>query len=341
MSKNSQGDFVFSGFEQANTTPVPDVFFDELLPELSGAELKVLLYIIRRTKGFKKDTDAISLTQFENGIVTSSGKVLDKGCGLSRETICKALVSLETKGCIKSEKRTSKHGSNAVTLYSIRFKGEVVGKTDQGSRKNRPPKKVVGKTDQGSRIRRKKVVGKTDPQQTVLQQTVLQQTERERRTESQKPTRTQKQKTSSLSSQLPSQKSFSLEEVPPEANPILDSWDEIQGYEGPRTEREIKTALEMRRLKIAKEDMKAIKAFALKNNAEWYEEQGMDIQAILTYHPKWKSAQELKASKASQGQSHEEQRPPVLVTVGNEENLEKMKARRRAKELATAQAKEA
>jgi phage replication O-like protein O len=128
----------FNGFEPSNTTPVPDVLFDELLADLSGSELKVLMYIIRRTRGFKKDSDAISLTQFEKGIVTSDGRILDRGCGLNRETICKALKSLEERGCIKSDKRTNHQGDSDITVYSIRFKGEVVGKSDQGSRKIRP-----------------------------------------------------------------------------------------------------------------------------------------------------------------------------------------------------------
>ena len=37
------------------------MLFDELLPYLSEAELKVLLYIVRRTFGFKKEADAISV----------------------------------------------------------------------------------------------------------------------------------------------------------------------------------------------------------------------------------------------------------------------------------------
>ena len=167
-------EFLFEGFEPANTTPVPDVFFDVLLPLLSGAETKVLLYIIRRTLGFKKTTDAISLTQFEKGIVTHDGKVLDEGCGLNRETISKALKSLESRGCITSQKRLIGNNHD-VTVYSIRFKSDagVVGKSDPGgSRKIRPG--VVGKNDYPSRKNSTGVVGKSDPQETVIQQTVIQ-----------------------------------------------------------------------------------------------------------------------------------------------------------------------
>src|SRR2546423_9842309 len=56
----------FEPFQGPNYTLVPDEVFDRLLPELTGAELKVLLYIIRRTFGFKKDADSISLAQMLN-----------------------------------------------------------------------------------------------------------------------------------------------------------------------------------------------------------------------------------------------------------------------------------
>ncbi len=170
-------DFTFDGFEPSNTTSVPDIFFDELLSILSGAEIKVLLYIIRRTLGFKKTTDAISLSQFENGITTHEGKVLDRGCGLNRETICKALKSLELLGCITSLKRTANKNDKDTTLYSIRFKGEVkvVGKSDHvGSRKSELP--LVGKVNYRSRKIRPEVVGKSDLQETVIQETVIQET---------------------------------------------------------------------------------------------------------------------------------------------------------------------
>lgn len=118
--------FVFDGFEPANTTPVPDVLFDELLSELAGTELKVLLYIIRRTLGFKKTSDGISLSQFTDGIKTKDGKILDKGCGIKkRSTVSKALRELLKKGCIESEKGKTDLGDDAVTVYRVRFKGVV------------------------------------------------------------------------------------------------------------------------------------------------------------------------------------------------------------------------
>ncbi len=112
--------FIFAGFEPSNTTAVPDVLFDVLLSHLNEAQLKVMLYIIRRTLGFKKTADAISLQQFRWGIVTSDKKRLDEGCGLKNYTaITNALKALEQMGCIESEKRKTARGDQAATVYRV------------------------------------------------------------------------------------------------------------------------------------------------------------------------------------------------------------------------------
>ena len=97
----------FRGYSRPTYTPVPDELFDEQLPDLSGAELKVLLYIIRRTFGFKKDSDTISLNQICKGIVTRDGRVLDRGTGLNKDTVTKAIKSLEEGGYILREHNSS------------------------------------------------------------------------------------------------------------------------------------------------------------------------------------------------------------------------------------------
>ncbi len=70
--------------QRPTTTPVPDEIFDEWLAVLGHAELRVLLYIVRRTFGFdKRGGDTISYRQFTDGITTRDGRVLDRGCGVS------------------------------------------------------------------------------------------------------------------------------------------------------------------------------------------------------------------------------------------------------------------
>lgn len=75
------------------------IILDNYWNALSGSEQKTLDYILRRTWGWKKESDQISLSQLEKGI-----KNFDKGIGLSRPTIVKSLKELQSKGFIKKSK---------------------------------------------------------------------------------------------------------------------------------------------------------------------------------------------------------------------------------------------
>lgn len=158
----------FAGVTSPNTTQVPDQYFDELLPVLSGAELKVLLYITRRTFGFKKDSDNISLSQMLHGIKTKDGHVLDRGVGLSKKTLLHAIRSLADKNIILTERRQSPEKGNEATTYRLNIITPPLGvkstlplgeKVHQGVGVESPPSPR----------------GRNSPiQQTVLQETVLQ-----------------------------------------------------------------------------------------------------------------------------------------------------------------------
>jgi len=119
MKKAAQEKLRFSGFISPRYTQVPDELFDDLMSHLSGAELKVLLYIIRRTFGFKKDVDHISLNQICKGITTRDGEVLDKGTGLSQQSVITALKGLLQKNAIVSKRRSSKEKGYESTTYSL------------------------------------------------------------------------------------------------------------------------------------------------------------------------------------------------------------------------------
>ncbi len=121
------------------TTPLPDEIFDEWAPLLGEAELKVLLYIVRRTLGFRKGADAISLTQFASGITTRDGRVLDRGCGItSRATLVRALKRLEEKGLIHMTKERSRAGDRAVTVYALSWDDARSAPAPGGSRAELP-----------------------------------------------------------------------------------------------------------------------------------------------------------------------------------------------------------
>jgi phage replication O-like protein O len=106
-------------FPFPNTTQIPNDVFDSLMPSLSGGELKVLLYICRRTFGFRKDSDRISLAQIAHGITTKTGKVLDSGTGLCKRHVINALKALEKKNIIIITREVDETGLNAVNTYCL------------------------------------------------------------------------------------------------------------------------------------------------------------------------------------------------------------------------------
>ncbi len=110
----------FRGFDVPNFTPVPDEFLDEMLPLMkSEAELKILLYAMRRTYGFKRDSDNISISQLLRGITTREGSRLDRGTGLSKKHLLKALDSLEEKGLLIRTRRHSEKNGDEATNYRL------------------------------------------------------------------------------------------------------------------------------------------------------------------------------------------------------------------------------
>ena len=113
--------FRYGGFSRPNYTQVPDDVFDVLLPELSESELKVLLYIIRRTFGFKKDADTISLKQMVEGIRTKDGRQLDRGAGVSKTSATRGVAGLVDKGIIVAARNRSQERGDEPTTYQLRF----------------------------------------------------------------------------------------------------------------------------------------------------------------------------------------------------------------------------
>lgn len=113
----------FRGFHGPNYTQVPDELFDELMADLSGAELKVLLYVMRRTFGFKKGSDRISKSQLENGIQRRNGDALDRGTGLSRRAIRLAVDSLVEKNILLKHRHASSENGDEATEYALNVIG--------------------------------------------------------------------------------------------------------------------------------------------------------------------------------------------------------------------------
>ena len=124
-----------------NSTQIPNIILDLLVPLIPEAEGKCIMYICRRTFGFHKEEDRISFSQFIKGIKDKNGKILDRGTGLVRDSVNTAIKNLLKAEAI-SVSRTTKGN-----IYRINLDmdvDEVVRKIDQSrkqtkiSLKNRP-----------------------------------------------------------------------------------------------------------------------------------------------------------------------------------------------------------
>lgn len=107
----------FKGYGPPRFTPIPDDFIDHQMATLSGAEVKVMMYIFRRTYGFKKSFDAISYNQFLRGV----GE-LDQGAGVSRSQLNHALKALELRGLIF--RHSTNKADRTATIYELNIDGE-------------------------------------------------------------------------------------------------------------------------------------------------------------------------------------------------------------------------
>ena len=90
-------DFIVNSFQ------LPNSVIDELLADLTGAELKCYLYVLRKTKGWNKEEDAISVSQFMKVTGLSNRKVIDA---------CERLIEL---GLLEQ-----KIGSNKIKVFSVK-----------------------------------------------------------------------------------------------------------------------------------------------------------------------------------------------------------------------------
>lgn len=97
--------------------PVPSLLIEEWLPHLSLPELRILLYICRRTWGFRKEWDAIAIDQFCSGIKDRNGKQVDSGTGFKKSHVKNTLAALESRGLIDVE-----HRKTMANLYRLAIK---------------------------------------------------------------------------------------------------------------------------------------------------------------------------------------------------------------------------
>jgi hypothetical protein len=152
----------WDGFQDPNYTPVPDDFFDVLLAHLTDVEVRVLLYIIRRTYGFKKPADDISLSQIVKGIVTRDGRRLDYGAGVSKAGAVLAVKRLEARGILFAQRNESPERGHEATTYRLRKAGAGLAT---------PQPRLDYSADKGSPPPEQGLVYAQDTQETAVQNT--------------------------------------------------------------------------------------------------------------------------------------------------------------------------
>ena len=109
-------DFVVNSFQ------LPNSVVDELLADLTGAELKCYLLVVRKTKGWNKEIDSISIGQFME--VT----------GLSNRSVITACDSLVEKGLLVRSGGERRLNTYSVKSFNISQTGEKSSSVKYGEK---------------------------------------------------------------------------------------------------------------------------------------------------------------------------------------------------------------
>ena len=79
-----------------------ELLSEQVMHLCNGAEWKLVTFIARRTIGFGKEFDRMSIDQICNGIQTRDGRRIDHGTGLSRRAAGTACTRLAERSLIVS-----------------------------------------------------------------------------------------------------------------------------------------------------------------------------------------------------------------------------------------------
>ena len=111
--------------EHPNFTQIPNSLLDKHMAVLENGELRVLLYITRRTFGFGCRHKDIPIQQIATGLIID-GIRKDNGTGMDARSIQRSLKSLVERGLISRRMNFDTHSHPLASTYSL-----VVGKTDE------------------------------------------------------------------------------------------------------------------------------------------------------------------------------------------------------------------
>lgn len=137
-----------------NSYQKPNLYTDKLMRFLTGDEWKTLDYALRRTFGFQREMDRISVSQFMNGNgrLDGDGVPVEFGTGLSREAQIRALNELMRFGILveMAPNNTQNHGrmwrlqleESEVRFDLIRERAE--GRQAAGRKRTEKAREVAG-----------------------------------------------------------------------------------------------------------------------------------------------------------------------------------------------------
>ncbi|MCK9577785.1 MAG: replication protein [Clostridia bacterium] len=117
--------------QKPNFTQTPNILFDEYMKDLSDSELRVFLAIIRKTFGWNKDRDRISLTQIQ------------KMTGLSRQGVLNGLYGKDKNEGLIAKKLVIVYETKAGNEYEVNVVDQTENETSQPGRPE-----VVNNVDQ-------------------------------------------------------------------------------------------------------------------------------------------------------------------------------------------------
>lgn len=117
-----------------NSVQITTAFIDDLMPELSGVALKCYLFIVRKTVGWQKESDSISMSQFIEGT-----KIKD------RRTIQLAIDELISHNLIEVSRNLGKVNHFALVARATHKNCEYPQKLSVGTKNvEGVPTKIVG-----------------------------------------------------------------------------------------------------------------------------------------------------------------------------------------------------
>jgi len=180
--------WTFAGVATLNGTQIPDAYFDEVMAPLGPSAFTVLMYVARRTFGFKRHSDQISLDQICHGIVTAEvrdadgtvikpARQLDHGTGLAKSTVVRALDRLIAAGLIRKRKNADPRRGQLANTYGIVFKDPATASLAMPASPSLPDHRTtpaqeaarspVPQRDTPCRVMKQAPVRHLDTQQTV------------------------------------------------------------------------------------------------------------------------------------------------------------------------------